>query len=142
MADGYGWRHHGGYFHHYHHGGDAGGALIAGLIFGGLAGYLISEDSHQYWDEPVYGYDYPAYYPYGPSRRYVVVEPPPREVMVPVPVQPADSEFAGQNCRMTREYTTTIEIDGKKRDAYGTKCLTADGSWILGRPKLVPKFDN
>ena len=143
MAAGYGRHHYGGHFHYYHHrGGDAGGALIAGLIFGGLAGYLISEDRH-YWDEPVYSYDYPAYYPYEPYHRYVVVEPPPGRVVVQEPVEPQFAgEFAGQNCQMTREYTATIEVDGKKRDAYGTKCLSPDGSWILGRPKLVPKFDN
>ncbi|MGA8261067.1 MAG: hypothetical protein WB783_12705 [Arenicellales bacterium] len=144
MAGGYGGHYYGhrygGHSHYGHHGGDAGGALVAGLVFGGLLGYLISEDQHYqqdvYWDNPDRVYYYEPAYDYG-YRRYVRVVP------VPVPAQTAvvDPEFAGQNCQMTREYTTTIEVDGKKHDAYGTKCLTADGSWILGRPKLVPDFN-
>lgn len=139
MAAGWGGHYRGGYGGHYHgyHGGDAGGALVAGLVFGGLLGYLISEDQHYqgdvYWNEPGRTYYYPAYeYP-----RYVRVVP----VPVPSRVVVQDPEFAGENCQMTREYTTTIEIDGKKHDAYGTRCLTPDGQWILGRPKLVPNFN-
>lgn len=155
LAGGYGGRHyygHGGHFggHYRGHGGDAGAALLAGLVIGGLAGYFINEDRHYrrraYWNDPYpgYRYDAPRYrrkhrnygYEPGPYREYVRV--PPRTDTVVVPV---DREFAGRGCRMTREYTTTIEIDGERHEAYGTKCLTADGSWELGRPKLVPEFD-
>ncbi|MFZ0485888.1 MAG: hypothetical protein WAL83_02730 [Arenicellales bacterium] len=148
---GYGGRHYyGGHIGYHHHGGgDAGPALLAGLVFGGLVGYMINEDRHYrndvYWDDPdrVYGYGYREYRPvyrdygyrYGDYHRYVRVVPQPARVVE------VDSEFAGENCRMTREYTTTMEIDGKKHGAYGTKCLTANGSWILGRPKLVPDFN-
>lgn len=146
MAGGWGGHHYyGSHFHYRHHGGDAGGALVAGLVFGGLVGYLISEDRHyrrDYWDEPRVGYRsyYPEYREYGYRYRevpaYVVVEPEPSRVVVS-----GDPEFAGETCRMTREYTTTIEIDGEQHEAYGTKCLTPNGSWILGRPKLVPDFN-
>lgn len=152
LAGGWGGhRYYGGHFHYRHHGGgDAGPALLTGLVFGGLVGYLISEDRHYrrtYRDEPYWGgprvgyrsYD-PEYREYGYRYReypaYVRVVPQPRRVVVA-----GDPEFAGEACRMTREYTTTIEIDGRQREAYGTKCLAADGSWILGRPKLVPDFD-
>lgn len=153
---GYGGRHYyGGHVgYHYHGGGDAGAALLTGLVFGGLIGYAINEDRHYYdrhyyrqdayWDEPDVVYEYHTYrgpvyrdydYRYGADRRYVRVVP------QPVRVVETDPEFAGDNCQMTREYTTTIEVDGKKHDAYGTKCLAPNGSWILGRPKLVPDFN-
>lgn len=152
MAGGYGYGHHyyGGHFRYHHHGGgDAGAALLAGLVFGGLVGYMINEDRHYrddvYWQDPDVGYEYRVYrrpvyrdygYRYGAYREYVPVAP------QPVRTVEVDPEFAGEHCRMTREYTTTIEVDGKKHDAYGTKCLTDNGSWILGRPKLVPDFNN
>lgn len=151
LAGGYGGRHHfGGHFHHHRHGGDA-GVLLAGLVIGGLAGYLISEDRHyRRRSYPAYRHDYHRrhykpyyrsdYYDYGyrrPAyRAYVPVRPAPRRVVVR-----KEPGFAGNECRMTREYTTTIEVDGQPREAYGTRCLTADGSWVLGRPRLAPEFE-
>lgn len=174
LAGGYGGRYHygghyGGHYGYRHHGGgDDGAALLAGLVIGGLVGYLISEDRH--YRRPAYrhgsyarpytrhdyvGYGYGHdYYSFGraysgpvyrrewrrpvPQRQVVRVVPQPRRSTTAAPV---DRELAGEGCRMTREYTTTIEVDGRERDAYGTKCLTANGSWILGRPRLVPDFD-
>lgn len=143
LAGGYygGGYHYGG---HFRHGGGDGDALLAGLVVGGLIGWLISEDRHyRRRAYPVYSYHdpyYDDYYDYGYRRRvyreYVPVRPAPQRVVVR-----RDAEFAGQQCRMTREYTTTIEIDGERHEAYGTRCLTANGSWVLGRPKLVPEFD-
>lgn len=142
LAGGYG-----GYYHHrHHHGGGDGTALLAGLVVGGLIGYFVSEDRHyRRRAYPVYRYDYDPYYhdryrdygyrDYG-YREHVTVRPAPRRVIVREAPAPA-----GDNCRMTREYTTTIEIDGQQREAYGTRCLTADGSWVLGPPRLVPEFD-
>jgi len=159
VAGGWGGRYHfGGHYHHGHHGGD-GDALIAGLVIGGLIGWAVSEDRHyRRRAYPVYSYHHGAYHrPYHRSyhrlyhgrfhhrhyrrpvsvyRDYVPVRPAPRRRIVRR--QPG---FDGHYCRMTREYTTTIEIDGRRREAYGTRCLTADGSWVLGRPKLVPAFD-
>lgn len=153
LAGGYGGRHHwGGYYHHRHHGGGDAGTLLAGLVVGGLFGYLISEDRYhrrtysryrydygpyhrggtryyRHYDGRGYGYRSPAY------REYIPVRPAPQRVVVR-----QNTEFPGHDCRMTREYTTTIEIDGRRQEAYGTRCLTADGSWVLGPPKLVPGF--
>lgn len=46
-----------------------------------------------------------------------------------------DPEFGG-NCVQKREYQTTIKIGGEEKDAYGTTCLRADGTWEMGNPKL------
>lgn len=156
LAGGYGGRHYyGGGYHHRHHGGGHGGALLAGLVVGGLFGYLISEDRHyrrhaypprRHGHRPYYrgGYarysshDY-GYRDYGYRRRvyreYIPVRPKPRPDVVR-----RDPGFAGHDCRMTREYTTTVKIDGQPREAYGTRCLTADGSWVLGTPRVEPRF--
>jgi surface antigen len=139
LAGGYGGRYHyGGYYHHRGGHGDGAALLLGGLVLGGLIGYFVSEDRYyrrSYY--PTYRHDYYGRPYYGPVyREYVRVVPAPTRVIVR-----ESPEFAGRNCRMTREYTTTIEIDGENREAYGTKCLTADGSWVLGAPKLAPEFD-
>lgn len=160
VAGGWGSRHHYGYGGHYgghfgghyrhHGGGDAGAALLAGLVIGGLAGWFISEDRRYYqrrayWDDP-----YPRHH-YNPPRyrEYSYTRPRPYRETVRV-VRPTeivtraarvDPEFADRNCRMTREYTTTVEIDGERHSAYGTRCLTADGTWVLGRPMLEPELE-
>lgn len=156
LAGGYGGygggRYWGGHYHQRHHSSGDAGTLLAGLVVGGLFGYFISEDrrhrraysTYRYDHGPYhrsrtryydhygvrgYGYRAPAY------REYMPVRPTPRRVVVR-----KNTDFPGHDCRMTREYTTTIEIDGLQRDAYGTRCLTADGAWVLGPPKLVPEF--
>jgi len=141
---GYNGGHHGGHYRHGGHGDGKGAALVTGLVIGGLAGWLISEDRHsRRYAYSSYSYDR---YPYYDRYRYSGYRPVYREY-VPVRVVPRpvvvreDAEFAGQGCRMTREYTTTIEIDGRPREAYGTRCLTANGSWVLGRSRLVPELD-
>jgi surface antigen len=42
--------------------------------------------------------------------------------------KPAYKNARGQFCR---EYTQTVTIDGKTRQAYGTACRQPDGSWTL-----------
>lgn len=139
--------HYGGYYGH-HGGDDEAAALLAGLVIGGLFGWLISEDRHYHrshaYHDPYARYDHyypPRYRTYSAAppryREYVVVERRPEPA-----VARDDAEFARGDCRMTREYQTTVEIDGEQHEAYGTRCLTADGSWVLGRPKLVPEFPN
>lgn len=160
LAGGYGGRHYYGGYHHRHHGGGYGGALLAGLVVGGLFGYLISEDRHyrrsaypsrRYGHRPYFGGRYSRYssYDYGyrdygyrdysyrsrAYREYIPVRPKPRPEVVR-----RDPNFAGHDCRMTREYTTTVEIAGQPREAYGTRCLTADGTWVLGTPRVEPRF--
>jgi hypothetical protein len=130
LAGGYG---HYGYGIHYGYRGhgDEGLALLTGLVIGGLAGYFISEDRHRQR----------AYYP--PPGYYPAPPPPPRATVVAPRPAPAATRAAGEfsGCVMTREYTARIEVDGQPRDAYGTKCLRANGSWELGRLKLAPEFD-
>jgi surface antigen len=36
---------------------------------------------------------------------------------------------------VVREYTTTVEIGGKRVEAFGDACLQADGSWRMGPVK-------
>ena len=121
----------GGYYHHGHHGHGHGGALAAGLIIGGLFGYLISENQHHYS-----GYSYRTYHPEYYPQTTVVYR---RVERIPTVITTERApEFAGSACIMTREYTTKITINGSEREAYGTRCMTADGGWILGRPKLMP----
>ncbi|MGD8588736.1 MAG: hypothetical protein PVG22_07860 [Chromatiales bacterium] len=123
----------GGYHHHGYRGyGYYGGDLAAALVIGGMFGYLIADN------QPYYG-------PYG-YRTYYYGYPPPSTVVyqqverVPTVITTArNPEFAGNDCVMTREYTTTIRINGVARQAYGTRCMTADGGWILGPPKLMPE---
>lgn len=147
LAGGYGGRYHfGGNYHHRHHGGGDGAALLTGLVVGGLIGYFVSEDRHyrrraypgyRYRHDPYFRDDYRGYGYRGRAyRESVRVRPAPRRVLVR-----KDPGRAGRRCRMTREYTTTVEVDGQQREAYGTKCMTADGSWLLGRPRLVPRFE-
>ena len=114
-----------------HHGHVDEAALAAGLIIGGLFVYLISEDRHSY---RVYNDPHTRFRAY--PRANVVYE---RVERIPIVLTTErDSAFAGHNCRMTREYTTTLTLDGVDKEAYGTRCMTADGGWILGQPKLMP----
>jgi len=125
----------GGYHHHGYHHHDYGGALAAGLIIGGLFGYAIGESQDHYRS-----YGYRSYYSDYPPPTTVVYQ---RVERVPVVVREAPapaSEFSGTDCLMTREYTTTIKINGVEREAYGTRCMTAGGGWILGQPKLMPEY--
>jgi hypothetical protein len=120
----------GGYHRHGH--GYYGGDLAAALIIGGMFGYLIAER------QPYYrGYGYRTYYYNYPPPSTVVYQ---RVERIPTVITTErDPEFAGSDCLMTREYTTTININGVEREAYGTRCMTADGGWILGQPKLMPE---
>lgn len=147
LAGGYGGYRYGTHYHGHGHGGDA-DELLAGLVIGGLLGYFISEDRHYrrgaypaYRHRPYYRDDYYDHgYHRSTYREYVPVRRAPRRIIVTDVVR-EDPEPAGHTCRMTREYTTTVEIDGRQREAYGTRCLTADGSWVLGPPKLAPELD-
>lgn len=119
------------YHRHHHH--DHGGALAAALLVGGLFGYMIGESHSHYRD-----YGYRTYYSNYPQPTTVVYQHVER---VPVVVRETrDQEFTGSECVMTREYMTTVNVNGIDREAYGTRCMTADGGWILGQPKLMPDY--
>lgn len=138
LAGGYGGSYYYGNYHYGHHGGgDDGAALLAGLVIGGLVGYFINEErkyrrahKRRHYDQR---YRYTEYDEYGGYRQYPVYT---KKVAYFTP-----KEFTHEHCLMTREYTSEIEIDGEMKQAYGTKCLKADKTWVLGRLKLVPEFD-
>ena len=99
---------------------------------------------HGYYRRGHYGhghYGYP-YYRHRTHRHrhvtYTQVVPvnPPKQVRS---VRSAAIEQQRQDCRMIREYQTTITIGGKEVPAYGDACLQPDGSWRLGAPKPVPE---
>jgi len=50
--------------------------------------------------------------------------------------QTTASAQSSPQCLQEREYTTTVTIGGQEREAYGTACLTPDGSWHMGPPTL------
>jgi len=116
-----------------HHGHNNGASLAAGLIIGGVFGYVI-HDSRLHYRSHHQRYYRPGHHSHSHStavyRRTQHALPPIKSNH--------NSEFTSSDCLMTREYTSTITIDGVDRDAYGTRCMTTDGSWVFGRPKLVP----
>lgn len=123
----------GGYYHHNRHHHGHGGGIATALIVGGLFGYLIGESQNHYRS-----YGHSAYYSDYRPPATVVYQPVER---VPVVVrEESDSEFADNECIMTREYTTTVQVNGVDREAYGTRCMTPDGGWILGKAKLMPEY--
>lgn len=141
----YGFGHHygfgryygyGSHFYGYGHGG-TGAAVLFGL---GLLTILMSQPRTRTYDRY---YRYPTTIYRQP--RTVYVQPTVRQVRAPVQrpaprVVPRPTRAAlPPGCLMIREYTTTVMVDGRERDAYGDKCLLADGSWRKGPPKLVPE---
>ena len=44
--------------------------------------------------------------------------------------------FDFSQCRDTRDYETTILIDGQEQVAYGTACMIEDGSWVAGPMRI------
>lgn len=133
-----GYGHYGGHYHGgYHSSGDVGVALLGGLLIGGLVGYAISEDRYQT--------EARAHYYRAPQPAYIYYETPVYAAPAPPAprfAQPMTGEFAEPSgCLQTREYTTVLNVDGKSKDAYGTRCLKADGTWVFGPPKIAPTFD-
>ena len=111
-----GYRHGGYHYGGYYYGGDYALALISGMVIGGMLSHFAST-----------------------QRPQTVIVKDSNTTVVPNARQVVRKEFSA--CVMTREYTTVISIDGKERDAYGTRCMKPDGSWVLGAPKLVPEFN-
>lgn len=50
--------------------------------------------------------------------------------------QGGDGGFDFSQCRDTRDYETTILVDGQEQLAYGTACLLENGSWIAGPMRI------
>jgi hypothetical protein len=154
---------HGGHFSL--HGAGAGAAVILGL---GVLALLFSQPSARYEDSYAYRYRTPYRYryryPYRAPRSYIrpaptIYAPPPARRFQPRVAQPrvaqprvaqlapraipralarAQSQFPA-GCLMIREYRTQIRHNGRAVEAYGDKCLQADGTWIKGVARLVPE---
>lgn len=59
-----------------------------------------------------------------PPRRVIVVPPPVHVQPAPVYVQPPPRAYC-------REYTSTVLVNGRPVESYGTACLQPDGSWRI-----------
>ena len=115
LAGIYGYRHyrqpHYQRYHNHHRHYYRGGDIFFGTVLGFTLGTLLTP-------------------PPPPPPVYIYRESPP-----PVVHQ---GEYGAVSCLQTREYTTTIIIEGREVEAYGTKCLRPDGSWSYGPAQPVP----
>ncbi|MFQ5485679.1 MAG: hypothetical protein ACE5DO_10170 [Desulfobacterales bacterium] len=130
---GYGHRHYFGHHRHYgHHGYYSGGELFIGTMLGFTLGALLAPPPPR----PVYIYrEYPPAWDY--REEYVYI-PPARSIQRGPASARGGMSLKYDSCLQTREYTTTIVIEGRTVEAYGTKCLRPDGSWSYGPAQPVP----
>ncbi|MCH8347674.1 MAG: hypothetical protein IH901_04160 [Proteobacteria bacterium] len=116
----YGGPYYSGYYYggHYGHGSKAG--AYAGLaILGATLGYMLHKSSKNN-------------YRGGRSGGYYA--PPPQQPQSYAPAQQGSFDFS--QCRETRDYETTIIVDGQEQLAHGTACLRADGNWVGGPMRI------
>lgn len=143
---GYSSGHHGygghrGYGYNRGHGGHGVGNALLGFGLGVLLFSAVSQPRRGYGGYDNYGYGRDYGYQRRPAEPYRY-EPAPLRSNV---VNPLDSNRAqdskNSNCLQTREYQTVITIGGEEKNAYGTACLQADGSWLQGPTMVVPDFE-
>lgn len=120
-------RHHGHHKFrgHGHHGRGLGrtGAAVLGVMGGLVIGSIIADSQRRHYERPQTVYV--------PQTHVVAVPEPSYNAGLPA--------AAGQGqCLQTREYQTTVVIGGQPREAYGTACLQADGSWLKGPMQVAP----
>lgn len=140
---------HGGYGGHYrsrgHHGGHGAGNVLLGVGLGMLLFSAVSQPRRGYdrgygrYDNYNSGYgNYNSGYGYErrPAEPYRY-EPAPVRSNVTNPL----ASTQNSNCLQTREYQMVVIIGGEEKNAYGTACLQADGSWLQGPPTVVPDFN-
>ena len=122
--------HYGGHYypshnHHYYSGTD----VFLGATLGFVLGAALTP--------PVYYAPPPPRVVY---REEVVYAPPPRVVYrEPATVVYRDPP-RGNGCLQTREYTTTVTIDGRQVEAWGTRCLRPDGTWSYGPAQTAAEY--
>ncbi len=110
---------YGGYYYGGHHGRGGKAGAYAGLaILGATLGYVLHKSSRDNYNR-------------GKSGGYYA--PPPRPQNY-APTQQSNFDFS--QCRETRDYETTIIVDGQQQLAYGTACLMADGNWVAGPMRI------
>lgn len=131
-------RHSGGYYyggHYGHHGHGKAGKYLGVALLGLGLGYVLSKsnDRDDYGDER-YEDDY---YQDRYAPRYA--SPPPPGYRGQGESEPYSSQsFDFSQCLETREYQTTIFIDGQEQQAFGTACLMPDGTWVAGPMQIEP----
>ena len=118
------------YFYHYHYYCRGSEEIFFGALVGFTLGTLLAPPP-----PPVYIYrQYPPAVFY--EERYILV---PEKRIQRESVSSLPAAAAGDpSCLQTREYTTTVVIEGKEVEAYGTKCLRPDGTWSYGPARPVP----
>jgi len=131
---GYGYNHYYGHHRYYsHHNYYSGGDLFIGTMIGFTLGALLTAPPPP---QPVY-----IYREYPPARVYreeYVYIPPARSIHRKPSSAKTGTLLRYDSCLQTREYTTTIVIEGRTVEAYGTKCLLPDGGWSYGPAQPVP----
>ncbi len=131
----YGYRHYYGHHRYYgHHSYYSGGDLFIGTMLGLTLGALLAPPPPR----PVYIYRYREYPPTWDYREEHVYIPPAGNIQRGPYSARADMPLKYDSCLQTREYTTTIVIEGRTVEAYGTKCLRPDGGWSYGSAQPVP----
>ncbi len=131
---GYRYKHRLGHHRYYHrpyhsnHGSD----VFIGTMIGFTLGVL-------FWSPPpppVYVYrEYPKTIVYREKYIYESQRSGMRSDAFPTMTRSSSTDTS---CLQTREYTTTMVIEGRTVEAYGTRCLQADGSWRYGPAQPVP----
>jgi hypothetical protein len=86
------------------------------------------------YSSPAYGYYEP--YPYAPAYAYPPVYEPPYGSYDDGPMYYEDDSYESSPYRSNdgsycREFQTTVVIDGRPENAFGTACLQPDGSWAV-----------
>jgi hypothetical protein len=117
-------------------------AAVFALAPGGDAAYAGGGHRHHDgggffsfgYSSPAYGYYDP--YPYAPAYAYPPVYEPPYGPYDGRPMYYDDDSYQSSPYRYDdgsycREFQTTIVIDGRPENAFGTACLQPDGSWAV-----------
>lgn len=129
----------GGYYyggHHNRRGHGNTGAYVGLALLGLGLGYAISksgDDDYRrddYDDRRYQNND--RYYSPPPPQGGQYQEGYDENYQEPQNYQSNRSSFDFSQCTETREYQTTIFVDGREQQAFGTACLMPDGSWVAG----------
>ena len=95
----------------------------------GYFSFSFGFPSYYYAPYPYYApsYGYSPYYAYPPSYGYGYD---------PSMYQPPPAQAEEQQQSYCREFQSTIVVEGRQQQAFGTACLQPDGSWqIVNAPQ-------
>ena len=99
-----------------------GGAVVGGVILGGLAGNAVSRDM-DCDDQPYAARSYDDSFHGQVGRRYEWNRGPDRGYIV------TNREYRGPRGRLCRDFTQVVYRRGRELDRDGTACQRRDGSW-------------